>query len=236
MTSRSGPGASERTRASRTRLRVLQGEPAYLIVRVYAYCGLDRQVTERHRISAATGPGSSPTTHRSPTNATVYLRTVSRGAVAVGIARGTLSSGPCGSASSSRPPSPPRMDRVDVPVSLRRLKAMVEGLEHSNPLRIMVLGEPTRSPGLRTPRRSSAGTGSSCRGRVQHHLVTVDRGDHSPSLFEVMRQLLRVDQSLPRFRLSKSMDASSPSVYPRPSSMTLAIFACARSHHGSGGS
>ena len=38
------------------------------------------------------------------------------------------------------------MDGGDVIVSLHQLKAMVQGLEPSNPLRIMVLGEPDEVP------------------------------------------------------------------------------------------
>ncbi len=40
------------------------------------------------------------------------------------------------------------MGGADVIVSLRQLKAMVQGLEPSNPLRIMVLGEPDEVPRL----------------------------------------------------------------------------------------
>ena len=46
----------------------------------------------------------------------------------------------------SRPSSPMRFAGADVLVSLRQLKAMVQGLEPSNALRIMVLGEPDEVP------------------------------------------------------------------------------------------
>ena len=95
-----------------------------------------------------TSSPESGTFHRSPTNATVYPRTSSRGAVAVGMARGTSVTGAEPLTSSSRPPSLPRMGGADVLVSLRQLKAMVQGLEPSNPLRIMVLGEPDEVPRL----------------------------------------------------------------------------------------
>lgn len=47
---------------------------------------------------------------------------------------------------SSRPPSPVRFAGADLLVSLRQLKSMVQGLEPSNPLRIIVLGEPDEIP------------------------------------------------------------------------------------------
>ncbi len=48
--------------------------------------------------------------------------------------------------SSSPSPSPIRFGGADMLVSLRQLKAMVQGLEPSNLLRIMVLGEPDEIP------------------------------------------------------------------------------------------
>lgn len=47
---------------------------------------------------------------------------------------------------SSRPSSPMRFAGADILVSLRQLKEMVQGLEPSNLLRIMVLGEPDEMP------------------------------------------------------------------------------------------
>ena len=43
-------------------------------------------------------------------------------------------------------PSLPRFESADLMVSLRQMKAMVESLDLSHPLRILVLGEPDELP------------------------------------------------------------------------------------------
>jgi hypothetical protein len=43
-------------------------------------------------------------------------------------------------------PSLPRFESADLMVSLRQMKAMVESLDPSHPLRILVLGEPDEIP------------------------------------------------------------------------------------------
>ena len=62
------------------------------------------------------------------------------------MARGTSISGAGAPTSSSRPPSPPRFAGADLMVSLREMKAMVQSLDPSSPLRILVLGEPDEIP------------------------------------------------------------------------------------------
>ena len=67
--------------------------------------------------------------------------------VAVGMARGTSSSGPGGSPSSSRPPSLPVAPSPNGKVATGPLKDIVRKLPPNHPLRVVVLSEPDEIDG-----------------------------------------------------------------------------------------
>ena len=67
--------------------------------------------------------------------------------VAVGMARGTSSSEPGGSPSSSRPSSPPGAPKLRGKIETRPLKDLVRKLPPDHPLRVVILSEPDEIDG-----------------------------------------------------------------------------------------